>query len=463
MKAGDPGEPNDRLRAVLAEAQWTGQALAQAVNALGARRGLRLRYDRTSVAHWLAGARPRPPVPMLIVDALSHRLGRPLSLDSVALDGEAEPAGGHWEWDHDPVAGLASLADTGSGTHARRIPYDPDGRRILRWPEAVAARLHWQPDQDPLIGNRDVDAASSMLQTFSDADAIFGGGRVRPALATHLATDIAPKLHARYRSAATRRRMFVMAGRMTYLCGFTCFDEGLNGLGQRYYLAALRLAAEAGDVVGYAITLRGLSVQALAMNQRSVALRLAEAACETAPSGISRLISAFLHGQVAVAAAGAGERTAALTRLSTAERQLAKATSRPGAVGAYHYASLGYQTAVALAALGDRANAINALKHSIRARPAAERRSRAMALATLATLQLDHGQLDPATVTWHSFLDEYPHLTCQRVRASLAAMYRQLRPYRQNRAAQAVLRRADAVRTSQPAPVPGSLGHIRAG
>ncbi|MFD0890311.1 hypothetical protein ACFQ08_37705, partial [Streptosporangium algeriense] len=68
--------PNRRLRALLAEAGWSGQQLADAVNAAGLEAGVSARYDRTAVAHWLTGTRPRPPVPDLIAEALTRRLNR---------------------------------------------------------------------------------------------------------------------------------------------------------------------------------------------------------------------------------------------------------------------------------------------------------------------------------------------------------------------------------------------------
>src|SRR5919198_5845824 len=86
-------EPNQRLRALLAEAGWTGQGLARAVNAVGAESGQRLRYTRASVAHWLAGVRPRPPVPELIAEAFSRRLGRPITVRAVGLAGAGGESG----------------------------------------------------------------------------------------------------------------------------------------------------------------------------------------------------------------------------------------------------------------------------------------------------------------------------------------------------------------------------------
>ena len=66
---------NRALRALLAEAGWTGQDLVRAVNAAGREIGVELRYQRTSAAQWLGGVRPRPPAPDLIVEVLGRRLG----------------------------------------------------------------------------------------------------------------------------------------------------------------------------------------------------------------------------------------------------------------------------------------------------------------------------------------------------------------------------------------------------
>lgn len=76
---------NLHLGALLTEAAWTSASLARAVNALGAQQGLSLTYDRTSVAHWLSGARPRRPVPDLVADALTGRLGRLVTPDETGL------------------------------------------------------------------------------------------------------------------------------------------------------------------------------------------------------------------------------------------------------------------------------------------------------------------------------------------------------------------------------------------
>lgn len=83
---------NAWLGDLLAEAGWSGAELARAVNALGTLHGLALRYDRTAVAHWLSGTRPRRPVPELIAAALTERCGRLVTVAEAGLGaGSAGP------------------------------------------------------------------------------------------------------------------------------------------------------------------------------------------------------------------------------------------------------------------------------------------------------------------------------------------------------------------------------------
>ena len=92
---------NDRLAALLREADWTNGELAHAVNTLGAAEGLSLRYDRTSVAHWLSGTRPRPPVPDLVAAALTQRTGRLVIAEDTGFFPQA--------YERDPLPGMGML------------------------------------------------------------------------------------------------------------------------------------------------------------------------------------------------------------------------------------------------------------------------------------------------------------------------------------------------------------------
>ncbi|MEU5834644.1 hypothetical protein ABZ820_13365 [Streptomyces diacarni] len=110
--------PNGALRALLEETEWTQAAFARALARLGAEVGVHLRYDRTSVAHWLRGSRPDPRVQHLMAEALSRRLGRRVTVAELGMrPGGAGARGGR----------AAAGARSGSGADGDDEASDPSG------------------------------------------------------------------------------------------------------------------------------------------------------------------------------------------------------------------------------------------------------------------------------------------------------------------------------------------------
>jgi tetratricopeptide (TPR) repeat protein len=445
--------PNTMLRELLAETGWTGDALARAINAVGAESGLSLRYGRSSVAHWLAGMRPWPPVPELAAEAFSRKLGRRVSISDTGLarPGTDEsvripsPRQAGWE-ETDAVSRLVAPQEVGAGGSA---PLAGSGYRLSdlavpSWMELSRTRQGrtWGVESAEKVERWQVRSAIGMVGLFSDADFAFGGGHARLELSCYLAATIAPWLRATA-TPAVRRELLTTASRLTYLCGFMYFDDELHGAAQHYYLTNLQLVAEAGDATAYAVTLRALSGQARSLGHHREAVHLAEAAVQAAPDSAGPQTSAFLFGQLAVAHAADGNHREAARHMITAERLLERAGEVPEPVGGYDVASLAHQQAAVRAKQGDRRGAIQALMVSIRLRPAAERRSRAITLARLAELQLDVGELEAACGTWQRFLLDYPYLRSRRVNRALASMRARLRPH-QNNSAVIALRRTMA-------------------
>lgn len=430
---------NLRLRDALTEARWTGQQLATAVNTAGAEAGLRLSYDRTAVAHWLSGTQPRQPVPDLLVEVLSRRLGRQVTAAGLWLVPEADGNVAQ-QTNHDASSMLTSL-HAASRWPASTVPtYSLAALMIPGWAESGPIPVRHKQDAGTPATLADTEAAEHLIRILSVGDATFGGGHVRRATAAYLAANLASKLYTPM-PALTRRRLFTAATQMTYLCGFMCFDEELHGLSQRYYQTALRLAAENGDRSGYVTSLRALSVQAESLGHHLHARTLAETAVSSSRQ-LGPTQQAFVHGQLAVTQAADGDRSGALLSLAAAERRLDQATSAVPVIGAYHVASLTHQQAAVRALLGDRRGAIGSLRFSIRHRPAGERRARAITRALLAELELSTGRLDEAIETWHRFLDDYAHLDSGRATSALRKLRARIRPHTKNLAARAVLQRA---------------------
>jgi hypothetical protein len=92
-----------------------------------------------------------------------------------------------------------------------------------------------------------------------------GGGHARLLAVRYLTEDVAPWLDGKF-TEATGRELFAATSQLVHLAGWMAQDEGDDakhqGLAQRYYAHAFRLAAEAGDPELSATALRGLAVHA---------------------------------------------------------------------------------------------------------------------------------------------------------------------------------------------------------
>lgn len=445
---------NRALRDLLAEAGWSGADLVRAVNAAGREVGVDLRYQRSSTAQWLAGVQPRPPAGQLIAEVLGRRLGRSVTPAEAGLRGGgpagegARPQGASsdLEWRQSAELTLAQQEgpDGADGAFvARGLDAPWFGQSAFAGPtrhEAGRARGR-------ALTRQDVVGAESALAAYSRSDHAFGGGHSRHALARQLSCAIAPLLGLPA-PADVRRDTLVVAAKMAYLCGFMHFDDTLNASAQRYYRISLRLADEAGDRVGYATALRGLSVQAESLGHLALSAQLAQAAVDVGWHAAPVPVRAFLSGQLAVATAAIGEHVASLGHFRRTERLLDRATANTDSVGAFHEASLEYQYATLAVYQGAPMVAIDAFKRSLRARPEQERRSRALTLARTAELFLDCGHLESACEQWDLFLDEYPGLASRRVDDALGTMRARLMPFSRNAVAAELIHRAAEIQVS---------------
>ncbi|WP_042382432.1 hypothetical protein [Streptacidiphilus melanogenes] len=444
-----PRHPNARLRALAQEAGWSGAALARSVNRAGAEIGLTLRYDRTSVAHWMAGTRPPAAVASVVAEALARRLGRPLRLADVGLAADLPPGGaatGGVVRENVPPARSALLDLTElDAAQPRSRPYRlgapapfclaaPSGTGAPRAAGAGRSAGGSGAAAADRVTVAHVRAAQDMLRTFTTVDSAFGGGHSRAALTGFLRSSVAAWLAAPAAPKA-RRELLLVSSALACLAGSMCFDEQRHGVAQAYYQAATLLAAEADDAPGQAAALSALSVQAQELGHREHALGLAEAA-SAQRSRLPTWLAAAVTGQLAVAAAARGERRRALTVLQRSAELLGRSEG-----GEYHRAAHEHHESEVLSALGDRAGAVAALRRSLQLRPPEERRARAVGAARLGELLLDGGSLDQACTAWHTFLDDYPLLRSARADRAVRTLRSRLRPFRATPSGRGVLAR----------------------
>ncbi|MFJ9519330.1 hypothetical protein ACIRPK_13790 [Kitasatospora sp. NPDC101801] len=400
------------------------------------------------MAHWLAGTRPRDQVCALICQVLTRELGRGIGLQEAGLApraGQSDPSADQpvLPAPHDRLRELTEDTPIGLKT-LRRLPYllDPDLPEVAGRPRPEAARGR--------IGTAHIQAAELMVALFADADEVFGGAHLRPALTAYLSTDIASHLAAPA-SPSVSRKFRQASVDLAYLAGFTAFDAGLHGAAQAYFRIAAQLASEVSDRPRYAMTLRQMSVQAHHLGNTQQSLQFAQAAARET-GGLSPRSAAFVTGQEALALAATGDRQLALIRLGQAERLLEQGEGSGAPLGGYHRAAFAHQQAEVLAAAGDIRGACRALTASLRHRPRQERRARMLTTARLAGLQLGQGHLELACSTWDRFLDDYPQVMSARGDTALRELRTGLRTYQREPAARRVLLRAGQL----PAPRAGT-------
>ncbi|MCW8379747.1 tetratricopeptide repeat protein [Streptomyces justiciae] len=444
--------PNTRLSLLMQEADLNQAQLAATVAVVAAEHGVRTGCDRSSVSRWLSGTTPRPPWPALLLEALARRLGRPITAYEAGLSSVRCPVTVHGlSWEADPLRKLAALTSAQA---------DPDRRRALTTgvftltalavPDATAlARLGVGPPRASAsgpgrVGHGEIEHMQTMARLFAQAAEEHGAGHIRPSLAEYLNHSVTRWLHAPA-SDTIHRQLLTSAAQLTTLFGLMSADDGADALAQHYCRVACHLAADADDMVAFAIALRAMSAHAheLGHHVRAVhhlAERATDATRHAPPS-----VRAYVHAHLAVMQAH-DDRYSAIASLAEAERLHDRANAAPGPLSAYPRGALYYQRAQTLTTLGDKRESIRALTASLHHRAPGERLADALTRARLAETLLAQGHLDAALLHWRGFLDVYPLLHSARATRRLDAMRQFLRPHRHHPAAAHLLARATGIR-----------------
>ncbi|WP_051055081.1 MULTISPECIES: hypothetical protein [Kitasatospora] len=412
------------MRRLIGETGLSGGQFAGEVNKVAFENGFRLHYQRASVSQWCSGTVPRRPVREFIAEALSRRLGRPVSASDAGLEaGPATPG-------QDPVTDVLRLL----GDEA---PYRPTGPGR---PAAGTdgARRPW-PRPGGKVGKAELALCVELTAHLSRSDHL-SGSRDALATLTGFTTTVALPWLSCPSSPATRRRLLVACAHLAALGGFLYVDQGRHGQAQRWYALAMRLAEEGADPPTKAMVLRSLSVQAYRLGHFGHALGLAREAGRVADPAQARL-RASVEGQLALALAANGEPLAARLSLREAERALERSSGPVPPLGGYHAASLAFQRAEVRQRLGDTGGALRDLELAVRLRPREELRSQALVLARAGELNLAVGRLDAACASWSRFLDLRRGLGSHRVEEAHRIMRAALAPHRNHGFAHQLLTR----------------------
>ncbi|MBV7698640.1 tol-pal system YbgF family protein [Streptomyces sp. TRM70350] len=456
-------QPNRRLAALLAEADWNGAQLARAVNALGSQQGYLLRYDRTAVAHWLKGSRPRRPVAELVGQALSRRCGRLITAEDTGLvaapderrhgarDSVPPP-----QEEPDPVRRLVRMCraevDPEQRVFLTQTVFDLSGASVPAC--HIRSRTRGSPVGRPVL-RADLALLGAATRLFAASVDAHGGNYARSALAAYLADDgmafmsgPAPdELH---------RQVLTACAQLTHLLAAMTADAGHQGLAQRYYSTSLGLAHAAGDRLTCAIVLRALSTQAVHLGHIRQAADLAAAAARQAPPGAPAAIRAYVLSQRALTRALLRDSRRADADLAAAEDALRQSSGDAGAFTSYPAAAFAYQRGQALYALGRRDQAIAAFQDAVHGRSPRERRPAALTQSRLAHLLLEAGHLEEACSHWHHFLDLYPLLRSAQADRALAGLIHALSAFPRHPQAVGLCEQARGLMALARSPLHGS-------
>ncbi|WP_329171328.1 tetratricopeptide repeat protein [Streptomyces sp. NBC_01477] len=428
MPRTSPLSPNQRLRALLDDAGCTYDALAREINMRGAMRRppLRLSYNRSAVAHWLSGTKPRSQVAVLLVEALSRRLGRDVTLVEAGL-APSPP-----EQDAD-VASRNQIA--GPDCTPCREQHLPSFTPWLR-----SEGQPWERSGAPDPGARRVGAAelatAESAVLFFGRQARFAGTESMGAALSFLLDDVDSWLRASA-TARTHASLLTATSQLCFLVARMWIGAGEAKEAQQYFHLALDVAGEAGDTLTYALVLRALSSQSFRQGHPGQAEWLASAALDCLPATAEPARRAYLLAQSAVTKAAAGDRRATLRDLCGADRQRARAGDGDGPFTSYAETALAYQRGEAMAALGDVDLALRAYDRSLRLREPEQHWAIALTHTRLAELSCSIPDVERAVLHAREAVRKFPHLYPKVVGMLQRRLWRALAPYRSTAAVQA--------------------------
>ncbi|GAA1362703.1 transcriptional regulator [Streptomyces beijiangensis] len=414
--------PNTLLDALLDEAGMSHAGLAVRVNQAGKARGLPLRYEHTAVARWLKGQRPRGQVPDLLCEILAVRLRRPVTLDDIGLGVPGIPAPQHGT----PLSGFVERAAALWRSDEQQRPHILGAPAVTGTP-AVLPVWEWENPPEDVDVSRSGQTRVSLAdtETLRAARAHYeqmyrkaGGIATRARIVGFLNNETAPLLRGSY-TDATGRQLHRATGGLVAIAGICAYDSNAQGLAQRYFHQALRLAKASGDrgLGAYVVAL--LVNQTLFMKEYRQAVAFAEAALRAAGKELTPALATDLHAMQAKAYAYLGDSSNALACIRRAEAAAERisTSAEPDETGYVQPGLVNVQVAEALLRLGDLPAARE--QAAAAAGAPAHDRGRVHRLAMLAQIELRQGEADRAVATAVEMAEAARGMESQRLRDRL--------------------------------------------
>lgn len=286
------------------------------------------------------------------------------------------------------------------------------------------------------VGEPEVAVVWAMCGTFTDADHRLGGGYARAALGQYVTDAVLPMLSGSY-SAQVGRELLSGAARLCNLGGFMAFDCGLNGLAQRYFVQALRLAQAARNRALGGHILGDMAMQAHYLGEAGEAAALASTGLRTATATGSMATVARCQALLARSRALQGDRRGCDEAMSRAEDALGRVDvdCEPTWTRFFTPMQLQAEFAYAAADLG-RCGQVQKWAPAVIAASAGMERRRLLLTTTLTASYLPApgtdgggGDVEQACAVLGEVAPELGSLTTQRGRQAVTAVRQRLRPY----------------------------------
>jgi hypothetical protein len=285
----------------------------------------------------------------------------------------------------------------------------------VRGPAAIMPVFEWENPPDDLdvarYGGRRVDAAQvrSLRAARTRYERMYreaGGVPVRPRVVAFLNGHAAPLLKSGY-DDATGRQLHRAVGGLTALAGICAYDADLQGVAQRYFFHALRMAKASGDrgFGGYVVAL--LANQALYLGLHRQVIQYAETALRGARQYLTPALVTDLSTLQAKAYARMGNRGGCHASMRRSEEMAGRIrlSEEPPETGYVQPGLVEVQNADALRRLGDLTSARSYAERSVAAAGESHMRGRVHRLATLATILAGQGEAEGAAGIAGQMLD----------------------------------------------------------
>ncbi|GAA1406317.1 transcriptional regulator [Kitasatospora putterlickiae] len=433
-------EPNPLLDALIDEAGMSHAGLAARVNGVTG-----TGYDHTAVARWIKGQRPRGAVPDAICAVLSKKLGRPVALDdigmgqpegatSTALPKYLDRATALWRSDgqaRPEVQAVPAVTGTAAITPVWEWENPPDDRDVSR-------------RGAPRVGASDVQMLRTARSRYEQMYRTAGGVATKGRVVAFLTDHTAPLIRGSY-SDVLGRDLLRAAGGLAAVAGICSYDADAQGLAQRYFHQALRLAKASGDRAfgGYVIAL--LVNQALFLRDYRQAVAFAEAGVRSAGPHISHALATDLHAMQAKSFARMGDAASAHAAMARAEAAASRIRrdEEPPETGYVQPGLVEAQLAETLISLGDWSTARQYAEEAVQSQ--AHARGRVHRLATLTTVDLGRSEAEQAAAHAVGALELAAGMESRRLRDRFVALRRQLADHRTAATRDAVDRIDDAL------------------